>query len=59
MGESTKALEDLRTGTLIFDEMHSMCSKCGSTNREHQKLIAGNDKVYAARTICLDCGWEL
>lgn len=53
-----KELDGVRTNMAIFDEMHLMCARCGSTNREIIKLTEENGVVLAIKIKCTDCGWE-
>ncbi|WP_156290776.1 hypothetical protein [Oceanobacillus salinisoli] len=40
--------------TVVVDEMHTMCHKCGS---ERTKLQSLGDNVKGIKLVCEDCGW--
>lgn len=42
---------------IVFDEMHAMCPRCGSTNREINEIKSAPKELYAREIKCLDCGY--
>jgi ribosomal protein S27AE len=54
-----QSIEGLKPHTVVFDEMHSMCPRCGKANFEVTTMReVEHGKIRLFRKTCLDCGWK-
>ncbi|WP_096269493.1 hypothetical protein [Paucisalibacillus globulus] len=52
-------VEGFKPNEVVFDEMHSTCPKCGSTNTEIIEVKSAPKELYARESKCLDCGYSI